>query len=184
MGEQSLFPSGFGGQDIFGSRLRSCSKIGFARSAKRKFLPPREFFFSNRFSTRVYKEIDPPPGPSQGAVVPLRPAQALHPGAHRAPEPSAHDRRNSFAEKLSNRECRSEGCRQHQIESAAPGGLATTPARRRRTKWTNSSAITLGLRCAARGETPKPRMPFGEVPIKHGSADGGLVRERAREIGP
>jgi hypothetical protein len=26
-------------------------------------------------------------------------------------------------------------------------------------------------------------MAGGEVPIKHGSADGGLARERAREIG-
>src|SRR5215831_1303007 len=32
------------------------------------------------------------------------------------------------------------------------------------------------------GETPKPRMAGGEVPIKHGSADGGLARERRERL--
>jgi hypothetical protein len=35
-----------------------------------------------------------------------------------------------------------------------------------------------------RGKTPESRMPFGEVPIKPSSANGGLAREWPREISP
>src|SRR5215472_19031956 len=42
------------------------------------------------------------------------------------------------------------------------------------------NARDIGAICC--GETPKPRMPRGEVPIKHGSSDGGLATAPAREI--
>ena len=43
---------------------------------------------------------------------------------------------------------------------------------------------TRGIGAIRCGETPKPGMIGGEVPIKHGSADGALASSRRREASP
>src|SRR5215831_11367294 len=81
-------------------------------------------FSSYRFSAHLYKSIEGGLGHAHQGVVhpmPTRPLCRQRPNAARR----ARERSAQFvAEKLSNRECRAEECRQHQNESVAPGGLA------------------------------------------------------------
>src|SRR5262249_46604260 len=66
---------------------------------------------------------------------------------------------------------------QHGGRWSIPGHAAPQPR-----CWPLSATSANRQRSEARGETLKPRMPRGEVPIKPGSSDGGLARERPREI--
>src|SRR5262249_12117685 len=93
---------------------RPRSRLLLIAQAAADFASTPRVFSSYRFSARVIKRGRPPVGPSRGAVVPLRPARALRPGAdsparrQRAP-PAKFD-----TTKRRNRECRSERCRQHR----------------------------------------------------------------------
>src|SRR5215471_933038 len=80
-------------------------------------------FCPYRFFAHLYKSLEGALAmPTRGRPsMPTRPLCRQRPNAARR----ARERSAQFvAEKLSNRECRSEERRQHQNGSAAPGGLA------------------------------------------------------------
>src|SRR5215472_5292050 len=78
---------------------------------------------------------------------------------------------NPAHEKLSNRECRSEERRQHQDESAAPGGLAM-------------GHLFFIVARLSHDLTEQDLVETRRSAIKPGSANVGLAGKRSQKIGP
>jgi hypothetical protein len=93
------------------------------------------------------------------------------PGNHAAPRDTVKIETRKRKTRTEQRRSLLNLSRLEEVEGSRPRGLGQP----------RPSFVAQGATCAIRcGETPKPRMPFGEVPIKPGSANG-CEPERGRE---